>query len=109
MSTEITEKSITTADSNQQPLKTIREGALAASIWNRKSAVGNEYLEFSLSRSWKSKDGDKEGYSQNFFETNEKALVHVVVKACHFIRAWQTELNVTAQNNALTGDELELA
>ena len=60
-------------------------------------------------RSWKSKNGDKEGYSQNFFETNEKALVHVVVKACHFIRAWQTELNVTAQTNPLTGDELELA
>ena len=108
MTTNMTQKPTTTEDSNQQPLKTIREGAVAASIWSRQSSTGHDYLEFSLSRSWKSKSGDKEGYSQNFFENNEEAIVQVITKACHFIRSRQTGLSVNDANGATIGDEMEV-
>ena len=73
-------------NSKQQPVKTIRKGAIAASIWKRQTSTGFEYLEFSLSRSWKLKSGEREGYSQNFFETSEEALHEVIAEACDFIR-----------------------
>ena len=73
----------------QQPVETIREGAVAASIWKRQTPTGFEYLDFSLSRSWKMKNGEKEGYSQNFFEKNEEALQQVIAKACAYIRLHQ--------------------
>jgi len=76
---------------NQDPIKTIRRGAIAASIWRRQTPTGFEYLDFTLSRSWKLKNGQKEGYSQCFFDRNEEALVWVVHEACEFIRAQQGE------------------
>jgi hypothetical protein len=76
-------------NSKQQPVKTIRKGAIAASIWKRQTSTGFEYLEFSLSRSWKFKSGEREGYSQNFFETSEEALHDVIAEACDYIRAYE--------------------
>jgi len=38
--------------SRQQPIRVIRKGAIAASIWRRQTSTGFEYLDFSLSRSW---------------------------------------------------------
>lgn len=76
---------------NQGPVKVIRCGAIAASIWKRQTSTGFEYLDFSLSRSWKLKSGEREGYSQNFFEGNEEALFEVVNLASRFIRAEQSE------------------
>lgn len=73
----------------QQPIKVIRNGAVAASIWKRQTPTGFEYLDFSLSRSWKMKTGEKEGYSQSFFERNEPALLEVVSQACDYIRHQQ--------------------
>lgn len=99
------EQAPTTADANQQRVTTIREGAVAATVWRRQSSAGMEYLEFSLSRSWKSKNGEKEGYSQNFFEANEKALVEVVIKACSFIRAQHDEFKGTDPDDSAFGDE----
>lgn len=72
--------------SQQRPVKVIRLGAVAASIWRRQTSTGFEYLDFSLSRSWKLKNGEREGYSQNFFENNEEALLDVVSLAASFIR-----------------------
>ena len=109
MTNHIDEQPTTSPDSNQQPVITIREGAVAASVWRRQSSAGMEYLEFSLSRSWKSKSGDKEGYSQNFFEANEKALVEVVIKACSFIRAQQTEHTVTDPQDGSINKERQRA
>jgi hypothetical protein len=68
------------------PVEVIRRGAIAASIWRRQTPTGFEYLDFSLSRSWKMKTGEKEGYSQNFFAGNEEALHEVIAEACEFIR-----------------------
>lgn len=74
------------------PIKTIRNGAIAASIWKRQTPTGFEYLDFSLSRSWKMKSGEKQGYSQSFFEKNEEALVDVITQVCDYIRLHQTSL-----------------
>ena len=103
------EQGPTTADANQQRVITIREGAVAATIWRRQSSAGMEYLDFSLSRSWKSKNGEKEGYSHNFFEANEKALVQVINKACTFIRDQHTERTGTDLDEETIGDERERA
>ena len=69
----------------QKPLKTFRVGAIAASVWQRQTPTGFEYLDFSLSRSWKLKSGEKEGYSTSFFHNNQDALVDVIEQAAAFI------------------------
>jgi hypothetical protein len=69
----------------QKPLKTFRVGAIAANIWQRQTPTGFEYLDFSLSRSWKLKSGEKEGYSTSFFHNNQEALVEVIQQAAAFI------------------------
>jgi hypothetical protein len=93
-------------DAKQQPVKTIRRGAIAASIWKRQTATGFEYLDFSLSRSWKLKSGEKEGYSQNFFVANEEALSEVVSEACRFIR---TQLSVAGMDGPAMAEQVDLA
>jgi len=70
----------------QKPVKMFRVGAIAASVWKRQTSTGFEYLDFSLSRSWKLKSGEKEGYSTSFFHNNEDALLDVVEQASEFIR-----------------------
>ena len=47
-----------TTGTKHKPLKVIRRGAIAASIWRRKSPTGFVYLDFTLSRSWKLKNGE---------------------------------------------------
>lgn len=63
------------------PVQTIREGAVAASIWRRQSPSGYAYYDFSLSRSWKSMSSGKTGYSQNFFGRHTAELVAVIERA----------------------------
>ena len=68
-----------------EPVHTVREGAVAASIWQRQSLSGYAYYDFSLSRSWKSMSSDKTGYSKNFFSRNRDEVLRVVAKACDWI------------------------
>jgi hypothetical protein len=63
------------------PVQTIRDGAIAASIWRRQSPSGYAYYDFSLSRSWKSTSSGKTGYSQNFFGRHRAGLVSVIERA----------------------------
>ena len=56
------------------PVKTIRHGAIAASIWKRQATSGFEYFDFTVSRSWKTSATGKEGYSSSFFWTLPIAL-----------------------------------
>ena len=67
-----------------QHVRTFREGAVAANVFARQAPGGFEYLDFSLSRAWKSANG-KEGYSQNFFAGNRAAILNVISQACDFI------------------------
>ena len=76
----------------QKPVKVFRVGAIAASVWKRQTPTGFEYLDFSLSRSWKLKSGEKEGYSTSFFHNNEAALVEVVKEACEFIQSQTVQI-----------------
>jgi hypothetical protein len=72
-----TEGEVKTTD----PVQTIRDGAVAASIWRRQSPSGYAYYDFSLSRSWKSMSSGKTGYSQNFFGRHKAELVNVIERA----------------------------
>ena len=66
-------------------VKTFRNGAVAANVFSRQAPGGFEYLDFGLSRAWKTTNG-KEGYSQSFFAKNQEALHEVIDQACHFIQ-----------------------
>lgn len=67
------------------PVQVIRQGAIAASIWQRQSPSGFAYYDYTLSRSWKSLGTGKAGYSKSFFGANEKELVEVIQKATAWI------------------------
>lgn len=74
------------------PVKVIREGAIAASIWKRQAPSGFEYYEFTLSRSWKAQSSGREGYSQNFFARNADELQNVIREAAIWIEGQQASL-----------------
>src|SRR5262245_55312994 len=76
---------------NTDPIHAVREGGVAASIWLRQSPTGLAYYDFSLSRSWKSVNSGKTGYSKNFFERNQEELIRVIEKASAWIRERQVE------------------
>jgi hypothetical protein len=80
------------------PVKTIRRGAIAASIWRRQAPTGFEYYDFSISRSWKSKSSGKEGYSSNFFTRNAEDLAAVAEEAAVWIEENETEESVSQVN-----------
>ena len=67
-------------------ITTIREGAVAANIFRGQTSDGHAYLYFSLSRSWRSSGGNREGYSDRFYDRNEAALQAVIAKACAWMR-----------------------
>jgi hypothetical protein len=69
---------------NNNYVRTFRDGAVAANVFRRTAPGGFEYLDFSITRAWKVPSG-KEGYSTNFFEKNREALHTVVDQACEFI------------------------
>lgn len=89
-----------TKKENKRPDKTLRRGAIAASIWKRQSPNGLEYFDFSLSRSWKAKSSGKEGYSPNFFATNERELLEVVQEATAWIASQQASLHASNEESA---------
>ena len=68
-----------------KPARTFRHGAIAAHVWLRQSQTGFVYYDYSISRSWKSTNAGKEGYSQNFFPDNKDAMVACVSEASQWI------------------------
>lgn len=69
----------------ETPIHTIREGAVAASIWRRQSPSGYVYFDYSLTRSFKSLSTGSAGYSKNFFSRNHQELVKVIESASRWI------------------------
>ena len=65
---------------------TFREGAVGANVFRRTAQGGFEYLDFAISRAWKTAGG-KEGYSSLFFSTNRDAIHKAVDRACDFIES----------------------
>jgi len=92
-------KTKSTDNSNNSYVRTFRHGAIAANVFCRTAPGGLEYLDFSLSRSWKT-NTDKEGYSQRFFAKNRDAMKLVIDDACEFIAESSTtaKLAVTSDN-----------
>ena len=80
----------TSSDTKPKPVHTFRRGAIAASVWQRQTATGFPYYDFSLSRSWKSSTSGKEGYSTNFFPQNAEALAEVIREASDWIAEQMT-------------------
>lgn len=78
--------------SSVKPVKTIRHGAIAASIWKRQAPSGFEYYDFSLSRSWKTQSTGREGYSPNFFAGNIAELQTVIQEAASWIASQQASM-----------------
>lgn len=70
---------------------TVRDGAIAASIWRRQSQTGFPYFEFSLSRSYASVSTGKKGYRSNFFARNKEQLLKVVDEACDWCAQHEQE------------------
>jgi len=85
-----TKKKPTTA-----PVKTCRQGAIAASIWKRQATSGFEYFDFTISRSWKTSTTGKEGYSSSFFVRNAEELYAVIQEAADWIESQQASLQET--------------
>jgi hypothetical protein len=83
-----------------QPVKVVRNGAIAASIWRRQTGTGFAYFDFSLSRSWKSTTSGKEGYSSNFFPQNDEALADVIRQASDWIVTQMVEADDPAKEPA---------
>lgn len=78
------------------PAFTIREGAIAASIWRRQAPSGSAYYEFSLSRAWKSATTGKSGYSRNFLARNRDELARVIDLAVAWIEEHQYDVEAAA-------------
>ncbi len=69
--------------SDQRPFNIIREGSIAASLWERSGKKGS-YLEFTLSRSYKA--GEVFRYSTTFHERDAEVLKRVIDRAAEGIR-----------------------
>jgi len=67
-----------------RPIKTIRDGALAASIWLRQTSAGVFY-DVSFSRSWKSEETGRFGYSQTFSDYHLDSLAELAHEAAVWI------------------------
>jgi len=88
MTTETTlgpKKAKTDSKKQNKPIHTIRDRAIAASIWLRQTQTGLPYYEYSLSRSYKSMATGREGYTSNFFIRNEAELLNVIRQATKWI------------------------
>ena len=101
---ETKKKQATAEAESAEPVHTIREGAVAASIWRRQSLSGYAYYDFSLSRSWKSMSSNKTGYSKNFFSRNGEELKRVIERASKWIA--ERETPAMGEGIAAVGDSL---
>ena len=92
-------------DKSESYVKTFRHGAIAANVFRHESLSGFEYLDFSLSRSWKNNESNREGYSSSFFERNADDLHAAIRDAVAFIRA---QMDESGQPES-AGDSTQLA
>ena len=85
-------KQTSEGEESKDPIQVIREGAIAASIWQRQGPSGYAYYDFTLSRSWKSVSSGRTGYSKNFFSRNADELLSVTRKATEWIAEREPQL-----------------
>jgi hypothetical protein len=87
-----------------RPIKTFRDGAVAASIWLRKTTAGVFY-DVTFSRSWKNKDTGRSGYSLAFSDRHLDSLIMVIAEA----RAWIAETKANAETVTIGCEEEKVA
>ena len=80
----------TTETETKRPVKTVRSGPIGASIWQETSEGGKDYLAITLSRAWKSQDGEKSGYSHKYFAGNRGDLHKAIDQACDAVEALES-------------------
>lgn len=85
-----------TAVAIDEPVHTIRAGAVAASIWKRQSPSGYVYFDFSLARSFKSLSTGSTGHSKNFFARSQSELLTVIEQASRWIAEHESQNAGTA-------------
>jgi hypothetical protein len=88
----------TASKKGQKPVKTIRRGAIAANIFLRQTQTGMEYHDYSLSRSWKSNNTGKSGYSTSYFPRNAQELIEVVAEASRWIEEQERTPDLDAED-----------
>ena len=96
-----TENAKTAIERETRLVHTIRDEidrAIAASIWKRQRKDGSLDYDFSISRSWKSLESGKTGYSENYFAKNADAIGRVAKAAA----VWIDQQNATAEFQATT-------
>lgn len=67
-----------------KPVKTLRDGAIGLSIWERTGSRG-PFFEFTISRSFKDKDG-KTAYSGSFRDYDADSIRLLIGQAVEHIR-----------------------
>ncbi len=67
----------------KHPIEIIREGSIAASIWERDGKHGR-YFDYTLSRSYKTDEGF--AYSMAFHERDAEKIGRVIIRAAEAIR-----------------------
>jgi len=68
-----------------KPIRTFRAGAIGASVWERTGKNGS-FCEFTLSRSYKNKDGES-AYSGSFRDYDAENIKAVLDGAIEYIRS----------------------
>ncbi len=74
----------------QKPIKTFRDGAVAASVWLRQTSAdfgrlrqtsAGVFYDVTFSRCWKNEETDKFGYSQSFSDYHLDPLAELAQEA----------------------------
>jgi hypothetical protein len=80
----------------EKPVKILRDGAVAASIWLRQTSAGVFY-DVTFSRCWKNEETGKFGYSQSFSDYHLDPLAELVQEAA----MWIAETKANAETVSL--------
>lgn len=87
---------------NKKPVEVVRDGAIAASVWERAGNRGR-YFEFTLSRSFKPKGKDAFGYSGCYRERDAEALKRCIDRATEWIKEHEGVLEELERQAAACG------
>ena len=80
----------------QKPIKTFRDGAVAASVWLRQTSSGVFY-DVTFSRCWKNEETAKFGYSQSFSDYHLDPLAELAQE----VAMWIAEQKANAETICL--------
>ena len=83
----------------EKPIKIMRDGAVAASIWLRQTSVGVFY-DVTFSRCWKDEDTGRWGYSQSFSDYHLDPLAELAQE----VTSIERHAELSSQADTLLGE-----